>query len=117
MFHVCRTDDSHDIVIKHLNLFFNHIHNDCLFLYQGTTSVGTVSLAGTNGVGFHDDTIDHSLIPLFLTEFILEPIQILFSPDLDEYQDGIAEVITEFQNCVLGVINLVPDNYFDAFTR
>ncbi|XP_038058161.1 dynein heavy chain 6, axonemal-like isoform X2 [Patiria miniata] len=84
---------------------------------KGTSDLTAASLAGTNTLGFQEDTIDHSLTPLFLTEFILEPIQILFAPDLDEYQDGIAEVITEFQNCVLGVINLVPDNYFDAFTR
>ncbi|XP_022090689.1 dynein heavy chain 6, axonemal-like isoform X2 [Acanthaster planci] len=84
---------------------------------KGTTTLAAASLAGTNTVGFQDDAVDHSLTPLFLTEFVLEPNQILFSPDLDEYQDGIAEVITEFQNCVLGVVNLVPDNYFDAFTR
>ncbi|XP_071788570.1 dynein axonemal heavy chain 6-like isoform X3 [Asterias amurensis] len=84
---------------------------------KGTATLAAASMAGTNTVGFHDDAIDHSLTPLFLTEFVLEPVQILFAPELDEYQDGIAEVISEFQNCVLGVINLVPDNYFDAFTR
>ena len=32
-------------------------------------------------------------------------------------QDGISEVIRKFQEAVLGVMNLVPDAYFDAFTR
>ena len=93
------------------------LKNSYFLLEQGTATLAAASMAGTNTVGFHDDAIDHSLTPLFLTEFVLEPIQILFAPELDEYQDGIAEVISEFQNCVLGVINLVPDNYFDAFTR
>ena len=56
-------------------------------------------------------------IPLYLSEFILEPSHILFSPDEDEFQDGLAEVIKGFQDTVLQVQNLVPDTYFDAFTR
>ncbi|KAL8568337.1 Dynein heavy chain 6, axonemal [Nucella lapillus] len=59
----------------------------------------------------------HKLPPLFITEFILEPNQLLFSPDGDDFQDGIAEVIKRFQDAVLSVQNLVPDTYFDAFTR
>ncbi|XP_055873384.1 dynein axonemal heavy chain 6-like isoform X2 [Biomphalaria glabrata] len=55
--------------------------------------------------------------PLFITELMLEPSQLLFSPDHDDFQDGIAEVIKRFQDAVLSVQNLVPDGYFDAFTR
>ncbi len=57
------------------------------------------------------------LPPLFISEFVLEPNQLLFSPDEDEFQEGLAEVIKKFQDCVLSVQNLVPDTYFDAFTR
>ncbi|XP_050398729.1 dynein axonemal heavy chain 6 [Patella vulgata] len=57
------------------------------------------------------------LPPLFITEFVLETAQLLFSPDVDDFQDGIAEVIKRFQDAVLSVQNLVPDSYFDAFTR
>lgn len=57
------------------------------------------------------------LPPLYITEFVLEPNQLLFKPDEDEFQDGIAEVMKRFQECVLSVMNLVPDTYFDAFTR
>ncbi|XP_005111328.3 dynein heavy chain 6, axonemal, partial [Aplysia californica] len=60
---------------------------------------------------------DSKLPPLFITEFVLEPNQLLFSPDLDDFQDGLAEVIKRFQDAVLSVQNLVPDAYFDAFTR
>ena len=48
---------------------------------------------------------------------MLEPSQLLFKPDEEEFQDGIAEVMKRFQECVLSVMNLVPDPYFDAFTR
>ncbi|GFR70562.1 dynein heavy chain 6, axonemal [Elysia marginata] len=54
---------------------------------------------------------------LFITEFVLEPNQLLFSPDSDDFQDGVAEVIKRFQDAVLSVQNLVPDAFFDAFTR
>ena len=60
---------------------------------------------------------DAKLPPLYITEFVLEPNQLLFSPDLDDFQDGLAEVIKRFQDAVLSVMNLVPDAYFDAFTR
>lgn len=48
---------------------------------------------------------------------ILEPNQLTFSPDEELFQDGLAEVIRGFQDTVLRVQNLVPDTYFDAFTR
>lgn len=57
------------------------------------------------------------LPPLYISEFVLEPNQLLFSPDMEEFQEGIAEVIKRFQDAVLSVQNLVPDTYFDAFTR
>ncbi|XP_060586003.1 dynein axonemal heavy chain 6-like [Ruditapes philippinarum] len=57
------------------------------------------------------------LPPLYISEFVLEPNQLLFSPDIEEFQEGIAEVIKRFQDAVLSVQNLVPDTYFDAFTR
>ena len=57
------------------------------------------------------------LPPLYITEFVVEPNQLLFAPDEEEFQDGVGEVIKRFQDCVLSVMNLVPDTYFDAFTR
>ena len=42
---------------------------------------------------------------------------LLFSPGLDDFQDGLGEVIKKFQDAVLSVQNLVPDQYFDAFTQ
>ena len=38
-------------------------------------------------------------------------------PDLTDFQDGLGEVIGHFQEAVLSVHNLVPDIYFQAFTR
>ncbi|XP_064645339.1 dynein axonemal heavy chain 6-like [Lineus longissimus] len=57
------------------------------------------------------------LPPLYISEFILEPMQLTFSPDEDEFHEGLQEVIKRFQEAVLSVENLVPDTYFDAFTR
>lgn len=57
------------------------------------------------------------LPPMFITELMLETTQLTFQPDEEEFQDGVAEVIKQFQDTVLGVQNLVPDTYFDAFTR
>ncbi|XP_069092738.1 dynein axonemal heavy chain 6 isoform X2 [Pleurodeles waltl] len=56
-------------------------------------------------------------VPMFLTEVILEIQALLFEPSLEEFQDAMADVIYQFQETVLSVSNLVPDTYFDAFTR
>ena len=54
--------------------------------------------------------------PLFITEFILEPNQLMFEPGRDEFQEGLDEVMRRFQECVLSVHNLVTDVYFKSFT-
>uniref|UniRef100_A0A8D0GTF0 Dynein axonemal heavy chain 6 n=1 Tax=Sphenodon punctatus TaxID=8508 RepID=A0A8D0GTF0_SPHPU len=68
-----------------------------------------------------DETIevddDDSFLPMFLSEIILEIHALLFAPSLDDFQDGIADIVKGFQETVLSVANLVPDRYFDAFTR
>lgn len=57
------------------------------------------------------------LVPLFTTELLMEPQALLFFPGLDDFEEGLGEVIKKFQDAVLSVMNLVPDSYFDAFTR
>ncbi|XP_061490002.1 dynein axonemal heavy chain 6 isoform X2 [Rhineura floridana] len=60
---------------------------------------------------------DESFVPMFLAELILEIHALLFEPSVDEFQDGMTDIVTQFQATVLSVANLVPDRYFDAFTR
>ncbi|XP_060619679.2 dynein axonemal heavy chain 6 isoform X2 [Anolis sagrei] len=55
--------------------------------------------------------------PMFLAELILEIHALLFEPTLDDFQVGMAEIVSQFQATVLSVANLVPDRYFDPFTR
>ncbi|XP_078448652.1 dynein axonemal heavy chain 6 [Lampetra planeri] len=57
------------------------------------------------------------VVPLFLTEFMLEPESLMFAPSQNEFQDGLSEVIDSFKDTVLSVDNLVTDIYFDAFTQ
>jgi len=66
-------------------------------------------------VGEKDE--DTSEKPLFVTEFLLEPMRLLFTPDEDEFQEAITEIIAEFQRVSLDNENLVADSYFNAFTR
>ncbi|XP_044515237.1 dynein axonemal heavy chain 6 [Gracilinanus agilis] len=60
---------------------------------------------------------DDSLQPMFVTELMLEINNLYFDPSLNHFQEGIADAIHRFQYTVLSVVNLVPDSYFDAFTR
>ena len=90
----------------------------CLLTYSFTHSL-TYSLYSLYSLTFIQGEEDEVpvLPPLYITEFVLEPAQILFAPDEDEFQDGLVEVIKGFQDTVLRVQNLVPDTYMDAFTR
>ncbi|KAK9408021.1 dynein heavy chain 6 axonemal [Crotalus adamanteus] len=60
---------------------------------------------------------EEASIPMFLVELILEIHALLFEPTMEEFQDTMAEIVSQFQATVLSVANLVPDQYFDAFTR
>lgn len=55
--------------------------------------------------------------PLYITEFVLDIEELNFRPDLDEYRDVIGDIMLEFKQTLLKVDNLVPDKYFDPFTR
>ena len=57
------------------------------------------------------------LSSLFRVELLLEPQALLFDPHVQDFQQGVGEIIASFQDTVLSVENLVPDAYFDAFTR
>ncbi|XP_042305526.1 dynein axonemal heavy chain 6 [Sceloporus undulatus] len=73
-----------------------------------------VEKKGTSVIGVPEE--DESL-PMFLAELILEIHALLFEPTLDDFQDCMSEIVTQFQATVLSLANLVPDRYFDAFTR
>ena len=54
---------------------------------------------------------------LYKVEFVLTPETLSFNPDLDQFRDSIGEIMQQFKETLLQVENLVPDKYFDAFTR
>ena len=55
--------------------------------------------------------------PLYIIEFVLEVENLTFNPDIDQFRDIIGEIMQKFKDTLLQVDNLVPDKYFDAFTR
>ncbi|XP_053317654.1 dynein axonemal heavy chain 6 [Spea bombifrons] len=55
--------------------------------------------------------------PMFLSEIAIDTQSLWFEPCVDDFQDSVAEVVSQFQGTVLSLANLVPDSYFDAFTR
>jgi dynein heavy chain len=60
---------------------------------------------------------DDDVTPLFVTSLYLENGSFTYKPSLDEFNETVKSVIQGFENTVLSVANLVPDPYFDAFTR
>ncbi|XP_069834127.1 dynein axonemal heavy chain 6 [Dendropsophus ebraccatus] len=60
---------------------------------------------------------EEEMVPMFLSEIILDTQSLWFEPSIDDFQGSIAEVVNQFQETVLSLANLVPDPYFDAFTQ
>ncbi|XP_075140366.1 dynein axonemal heavy chain 6 [Leptodactylus fuscus] len=61
--------------------------------------------------------VEEEMVPMFLSEIILDTQSLWFEPSADDFQDRIAEVVNQFQETVLSLANLVPDPYFDSFTQ
>jgi dynein heavy chain len=57
------------------------------------------------------------LPPLYITEFVLNIETLTFRPDLDAFKETITEIMQHFKETLLQLDNLVPDKYFDPFTR
>ncbi|CAF1159117.1 unnamed protein product, partial [Didymodactylos carnosus] len=56
-------------------------------------------------------------IPLFVTEMKLHLDGLHYLPDVATFQSGIGHVIHSFQDTLLSLDNLLPDDAFDTFTR
>ncbi|EDV29711.1 uncharacterized protein TRIADDRAFT_18356 [Trichoplax adhaerens] len=69
-------------------------------------------------IGQHDQSENESFsTPLFQVELLLDPNFLFFNPSLDDYHEGMGDLIRNFEDTVLSVPNLVSDEYFDPFTR
>ncbi|CAF0752073.1 unnamed protein product [Brachionus calyciflorus] len=66
-----------------------------------------------------DDEKDEEKVlpPLYITELVLDIDTLTFRPDLDQFRETIGEIMQQFKETLLQVENLVPDKYFDPFTR
>lgn len=65
-----------------------------------------------------DEKDEEKMIPpLYISELVLEIDSLTFRPDLDQFRETIGEIIQQFKDTLLQVENLVPDKYFDPFTR
>ncbi|XP_051785909.1 dynein axonemal heavy chain 6 [Erpetoichthys calabaricus] len=60
---------------------------------------------------------EESIVPMFLSELIMDIQGFYFEPAVDNFQEGIGEIVQRFQDTVLSLSNLVSDSYFDAFTQ
>lgn len=68
--------------------------------------------------GMQDDKEEEKIAPpLYKTELVLTIDNLTFRPDIDNFRDSIGEIMQQFKETLLEVENLVPDKYFDAFTR
>ena len=60
---------------------------------------------------------ESQLLPLFVTELLMEVTGLYFTPNCTHYLVGVEEIIRRIQDSTLSVKNLVTDEYFHAFTR
>jgi hypothetical protein len=70
------------------------------------------------GAQLEEEKEEEKILPsLYITEFVLDLESLNFRPDLDQFREIVGEIMQRFKETLLKVDNLVPDKYFDAFTR
>ncbi|XP_047672459.1 dynein axonemal heavy chain 6 isoform X2 [Tachysurus fulvidraco] len=58
-----------------------------------------------------------SVLPMFITELMMDTHALFFQPSIKDFQEVVAEIISRFQETVLFLQPLVKDSDFDAFTQ
>ncbi|XP_050800280.1 dynein axonemal heavy chain 6 isoform X6 [Gopherus flavomarginatus] len=113
----------HVLAIKSVTTLLNYLSDklkrtpaaDVIQKWNTEEKIEVSEKKAVSGTAGQDE--EESFLPMFLTELILEIHALLFAPSLDDFQEGVADIINQFQATVLSVANLVSDQYFDAFTR
>ncbi|KAK1792527.1 hypothetical protein P4O66_012465 [Electrophorus voltai] len=90
----------------------------CIFCNAEYYYVGiTVTCVRIQADNVSEQSADASLLPMFITELMLDTQSLPFRPSIDDFQACFAEVISRFQRTVLSLEPLLPDSCFDAFTQ
>ena len=55
--------------------------------------------------------------PLFIVDLFLKYDRFIFQPDYKSFTDGITQIMLNYQETVLSVPNLLPDEHFNPFTQ
>ena len=64
-----------------------------------------------------EDTQQPGYKCLFITHLQLETETLHYKPDVHKFQQILADTVEQFQDCTLALPNLIPDTFFNAFTR
>uniref|UniRef100_A0A8K9XJ36 Dynein, axonemal, heavy chain 6 n=1 Tax=Oncorhynchus mykiss TaxID=8022 RepID=A0A8K9XJ36_ONCMY len=78
----------------------------------------TDAAAAGDGGGATEPAVEAvHLLPMFVSELMLETHALTYEPSVDLFQECVSEIISRFQETVLSLVVLVTDSYFDAFTQ
>ncbi|XP_017317258.1 dynein axonemal heavy chain 6 isoform X2 [Ictalurus punctatus] len=64
-----------------------------------------------------EQNAEASVLPMFITELMLDIHALSFQPSIKDFQETVAEIMSRFQETILCLEPLVLDSDFDAFTR
>ncbi|KAM9449861.1 dynein axonemal heavy chain 6-like [Clarias gariepinus] len=64
-----------------------------------------------------EQNAEASVLPLFITELMMDTHELSFQPSIKDFQEVISEIVSRVQKTVLCLEPLVLDSDFDAFTR
>ncbi|XP_076873752.1 dynein axonemal heavy chain 6 isoform X2 [Brachyhypopomus gauderio] len=71
----------------------------------------------TKQASVSEQSAEASLLPMFITELVLDTHSLSFQPSIEDFQDCFTEIISRFLDTVLSLEPLVPESYFNAFTQ
>ncbi|GAA6077567.1 dynein axonemal heavy chain 6 isoform X1 [Tachysurus ichikawai] len=79
--------------------------------------IGEASHDTDNKDSVSEQKAEASVLPMFITELMMDTHALFFQPSIKDFQEVVAEIISRFQETVLFLQPLVKDSDFDAFTQ
>ncbi|KAJ8402442.1 hypothetical protein AAFF_G00369310 [Aldrovandia affinis] len=104
---------AHILVVNSITLLLNNLKDQV----QNTPTKEQIQCWDIPEENTEKKSTSTSLLPMFMTQLMLETHALSFEPSLDNFQTYITEIIQRFQGAVMSLDPLLPDPYFNAFTQ
>ncbi|XP_053335345.1 dynein axonemal heavy chain 6-like [Clarias gariepinus] len=111
----------HKLTVYSISKLLSELQEHLTHTPSHTLIQSWASVMPTQDTGDKDSVLEEnaeaSVLPLFITELMMDTHELSFQPSIKDFQEVISEIVSHVQKTVLSLEPLVLDSDFDAFTR